>query len=412
MKCSKPVVLLPLLFLYFLICAVFVDNNLEYDQSRYAMYAQNLTEGFYAPPDTLFLWNGPGYPLLLAPFVKANIPLMWAKLMNPALLFGVVLFVYYILREYMGHKKSIVGSYILGLYFPAFHPMTLLLTECLSMFLAAGFAFFVVKSFRNGRNHFIWAAGFFCAYLALTKVIFGYVIGCSLVLSLLLLKVSKTWRKMAGIYAISLLFCLPYLIYTYSISGKLFYWANAGGLNIYWMSTPNPKEYGDYRPTQIVLKDDHFKQHRDLYQESAELNYVEQDALFKKRALANIRRHPVKYLRNWMANLGRMWYDYPFTYKYQRPETLFFMVPGSFLLVSIILCIYPLWKRRKNIPSELAVLICFVVIYLGGSSLVHTSVRYVLPIVPILIIIIFYTATKILEIKLTPSAGLGQERTE
>ena len=411
MKYDKPVFLLPLLFLYLFICAVTVDNNLEHDQGRYAMYAQNLTEGFYAPRDTLYLWNGPGYPLLLAPFVKANIPLIWAKWMNPAFLFGAVLFVYYILREYMSPKTSLAGSYVLGLYFPAFYPMTLLLTEPFCMFLAAGFAFFVVKSIRNDKKHFIWAAGFFCAYLALTKVIFGYVIACSLILSLLCLKVSKTWRKAAAIYAISLLFCLPYLIYTYSLTGKLFYWTNVGGLNIYWMSSPNPKEYGDYRPTQIVLTDDRFKQHKELYEEIAELNYVEQDALLKKIALSNIRQHPLKYCRNWVANLGRMWYDYPFTYKYQRPETLFFMVPGSFLLASILFCIYPLWKWRKNLPGELAVLICFVAIYLGGSSLVHTSVRYVLPAVPVLIIIIFYTATKILEIRFAPSRRTPESNT-
>jgi len=412
MKCSKPVFLLPLLFFYFFICAVFVDNNLEHDQARYAMYAQNLTKGFYAPPDTLFLWNGPGYPLLLVPFVKANVPMMWAKLMNPIFLFFAVCFVYLVLREYMSPKISLAGSYALGLYFPVYHPMTFLYTESLSTFLVAGFAFFVVKSFRNGRGYHIWAAGFFCAYLALTKVIFGYVIGFSLVLSLLCLKVSKTWRKMAGIYAISLLFCLPYLLYTYSITGKLFYWTNIGGLNIYWMSSPYPKEYGDYRPTHTVLTEDHLRHHKDFYQEMAELNYVERDALFKKRALSNIKQHPLKYCRNWVANLGRMWYDYPFTYKYQRPETLFFMVPGSFLLASLVLCSYPLWKRRKSIPRELAGLIWFAIIYLGGSTLIHTSIRYVLPIVPVLIILIFYTANRILEIKFASPVNPGQESTE
>jgi len=391
---------------------MFVDNNLEHDQARYTKYAQNLTKGFYAPPDTLFLWNGPGYPLLLVPFVKANVPMMWAKLMNPIFLFFAVCFVYFILREYMSPNISLAGSYALGLYFPVYHPMTLLLTEPLCTFLGAGFAFFVVKYFRNKKGYYAWAAGFFCAYLALTKVIFGYVILFGLILSLLCFKVSKTWRKMAGIYAIALLFCLPYLLYTYSITGKIFYWTNIGGLNIYWMSSPYPKEYGDYRPFRAVLTEDHFKHHKELYEEISELNYVERDALLKKIALSNIRQHPVKYCRNLVANLGRMWYNYPFSYKYQRPETLFFMVPGSFLLVSLVLCIYPLWKRRKSIPRELAGLIWFAIIYLGGSSLVHTSIRYVSPIVPVLIIIIFYTANGILEIKFTSSGNSGLANTE
>jgi 4-amino-4-deoxy-L-arabinose transferase-like glycosyltransferase len=399
MKRNKLVFLLPLLSFYFIVCAVFVDNKLEHDQARYVRYAQNLSEGFYAPPDTLYLWNGPGYPLLLVPFVKVNISLMWAKFLNPIFLFCAVCFTYFILCEYMSPRMSLVGAYALGLYLPALHPMTLLLTEILSMFLVAGFALFLVKYFRYNKGYYAWAAGFFCAYLALTKVIFGYVACLGLVLSLLLSKVNKTWRRTAGIYAISLLFCLPYLFYTYSITGKLFYWANAGGISLYWMSSPYPKEYGNHIPTQQVLTEDHFRQHRDLYQDMVGLNYVEQDALFKKQALLNIRQHPLKYCFNWAANLGRMWYNYPFSYKYQRPETLFFMVPSSFLLVSLVFCSYPLWKRRNNIPGELAVLIWFAAIYLAGSSLIYSQIRYVLPVVPVLIIVIFFTANQILEIK-------------
>src|SRR5690349_1086566 len=39
------------------------------DEWRYLYYADNLLHGFYSPHDRVFLWNGPGYPLLLAPFV-------------------------------------------------------------------------------------------------------------------------------------------------------------------------------------------------------------------------------------------------------------------------------------------------------------------------------------------------------
>ncbi len=399
MKYRIQVSLLPLLLIYVVISVLYVDSDLEDDQGRYAMYAKNLSEGFYAPSDTLYLWNGPGYPLLLVPYVKVNVSLIWAKFLNPIFLFCAVCFIYSILREYMSPKMSLAGSYALGLYLPALHPMTLLLTEALSMFLVAGFAFFLVKYFRNGKGYYAWVAGFFCAYLALTKVSFGYVAALGLVLSLLLFKISNTWRRMVCIYAISLLFCLPYLLYTYSITGKLFYWANAGGISLYWMSSPYPKEYGNHIPTQRVLTEENFRQHRELYQDMAGLNYVEQDALFKKQALLNIRQHPLKYCLNWAANLGRMWYNYPFSYKYQRPETLFFMVPSSFLLSSLVFCIYPLWKRRKNIPGELAALIWFAAIYLGGSSLIYTQVRYVLPVVPVLIIVILFTVNKILEIK-------------
>jgi 4-amino-4-deoxy-L-arabinose transferase-like glycosyltransferase len=268
---------------------------------------------------------------------------------------------------------------------------------------------FLIEYFRRGKGGYALAAGLCCGYLALTKVFFGYVAGFGLLFSLSCFKMGKTWRRMAGIYAISLLFCLPYLLYTYSITGKLFYWANSGGISLYWMSSPYPNEYGNHIPTHRVLTEDHFRQHRDLYEDMAKLNYVERDALFKKQALSNIKHHPLKYGRNWIANLGRMWYNYPFSYKYQRPETLFFMVPSSFLFVSFIFCIYPLWKRRKDVPGELTGLIWFAVIYLGGSSLIYSQARYVLPVVPVLIIAVFFTSNKILEIKFTAPSDQGQD---
>jgi len=95
---------------YVVVCLVFSDNGLDSDQGRYAMYAQNLVKGFYAPSDTLYLWCGPGYPLLLVPFVAADIPLIWAKYLNTLLLFGAVCFVYFALCKYMSQNKALLGA--------------------------------------------------------------------------------------------------------------------------------------------------------------------------------------------------------------------------------------------------------------------------------------------------------------
>ena len=39
---------------------------------------------------------------------------------------------------------------------------------------------------------------------------------------------------------------VPYLGYTYHLTGKMFYWSSFGGNNLYWMSSPYPEEYGNY----------------------------------------------------------------------------------------------------------------------------------------------------------------------
>ncbi|MFM7359153.1 MAG: hypothetical protein ACKO1T_11320 [Sediminibacterium sp.] len=56
---------LPLLFLYVALAAFGHRNEMEGDEGRYFMFAQNLAQGFYSPREGLNLWNGPGYPLFL-----------------------------------------------------------------------------------------------------------------------------------------------------------------------------------------------------------------------------------------------------------------------------------------------------------------------------------------------------------
>ena len=75
MRYKKAFLLLPLLIFYVSVSLIVAEDNLEgADQIRYVRYAENLTSGYYAPKDTLLLWNGPGYPILLTPFVWARIP--------------------------------------------------------------------------------------------------------------------------------------------------------------------------------------------------------------------------------------------------------------------------------------------------------------------------------------------------
>ena len=41
------------------------------DEQRYIDYANNLWNGFYSPDfPNIFIWNGPGYPIFLMPFIK------------------------------------------------------------------------------------------------------------------------------------------------------------------------------------------------------------------------------------------------------------------------------------------------------------------------------------------------------
>jgi hypothetical protein len=47
-----------------------ITDAFREDEWRYFYYADNLLHGYFSPRPRVFLWNGPGYPAVLTPFVK------------------------------------------------------------------------------------------------------------------------------------------------------------------------------------------------------------------------------------------------------------------------------------------------------------------------------------------------------
>src|SRR5689334_5704504 len=80
-------------FLIFFIGYViyFMTDGVSGDQPRYLMYADNLIHGFYSPPE-LDLRNGPGYPIVLIPFVALNLPYLAMTILNAVLHYLSIVF--------------------------------------------------------------------------------------------------------------------------------------------------------------------------------------------------------------------------------------------------------------------------------------------------------------------------------
>jgi len=320
--------LLPLLLAFTVIVILFAKNDLEGDEGRYLMFAENLTHGFYSPRDTINLWNGPGYPLVLAPFVAFNIPLIVPTLANAVFLFLGVAYVYCTLRLYVRKSRALLAAYLFGLYPANLVALPLLVTEALAAFLVCGYIYHFASLFvrRPGVRRHLLLAAFYLAYLALTKVLFGYVIAGLLVVA----AVAAIWAvirrrgnrigalPMLAVCALALVLCLPYLVYTRSLTGKVFYWSDAGGSSLYWMSTPYWDELGDWHTNRAVFEDPSLEEHRGVLAQILSLDSVERDEAFKARALENIVRHPAKFLYNWAANVGRLLFNFPYSHTPQR----------------------------------------------------------------------------------------------
>jgi hypothetical protein len=287
-------------------------------------------------------------------------------------------------------------------------------SECIAIFLVCGFMFHFCALFQENRRfrpHML-AASMYLAYLALTKVFFGYVIAAMLA-SLLVWRIwQRTYavRTALTVFLLALLWCTPYLFYMYSATGKVFYWGTSGGISLYWMSTPYPGEYGSWYSSTQVLDRPELTPHRQFFASLDNMTDVERDAAFKSQAIRNIKNHPKAYLRNWAANVGRLLFSYPFSFGPQTLTTYFYLAPDMFIVVLFVVSLIPAVLRSRAMPFELWFMLAFAVIAFGGTTLVSSYERQFRPLVPILWVWVGLVSVRVLRIELCPLNSPGAER--
>lgn len=408
--------LFPLLGLYLLIIVVMADSKLGGDEIRFYQYAVNLTKGFYTTSDNPVFHNGPGYPLLLAPFVALNAPVFLMVLLNAFWAFFGLVFFYKLLLFFSKEQAAVGATYALGLYYPFWLSLYNLSTEPPAFFFICAFLYFSMKVFRSAKPGFLtflWPA--LClGGLILTKFFFGNVAVAGLIFSLLLFMLSKKKQalRFALIIGLGFLVASPYLGYTYSKTGRLYYWSTNGGELLYWMSTPVSKEYGQWFWDVDVLEEripGMSPIHRAVFAEVAAVSsHVERNDVLFKMAREQIKDRPDLYFfRAFVVSPLRLFFGYPNSYKEQNLTIFFYMLYHMFLIVLLVFSLYPAWVHRRSIPSELYLFILFILIYLGGTILVCCIPRYLLPAIPFMILWITYVYSHLVKIKLADSPRDG-----
>ena len=361
------ILFLPFLILYILLILIFSTNENYGDESRYLMYAQNLLEGFYSPPPPdIDLGNGPGYPLFLAPFVALHVPLIYIKLANAIFYYFSIILFFYSLQQLTSFKYALIFSLLWALYPSSYETLIYTLPEIFASSLIPLLIFTLIKAFKKdgeakNKKYYIFLAGLTFGFLALTKPIFGYVIMTMIIgLGLLWLTNRKntTYKKGVFVLIIAFISTVPYLAYTYNLTGKMFYWSSYGGNNLYWMSTPYENEYGSWAPNSNNTSD--FKEQKSnivgyadsiIKYHGADFAYVnkfkgvDHDEAYKKIAIKNIQTHPVKFFKNCISNFGRIVFNYPYSYKIQNVGTLF-RIPFNGTIVLFML--FLLLKASKD----------------------------------------------------------------
>lgn len=428
---------IPFLILYIILILIFSRQDLIGDENRYLMYAKNLTNGFYTlPPPYLDLGNGPGYPIIITPFVALKLPLIYIKLLNAIFYYFSIVIMYKALLQIGSSKLALLLSLFWALYPNIFESLYYVLPEIFAFSLIPIIIYTIIKAFKNeenkkSRKYFIFA-GLTFGYLALTKPIFGYVLifmGIGVMILWAFNKYNSNLKKSIFIFVIAFLITLPWLGYTYHMTGKVLYWSSYGGNNLYWMTSPYENELGDWNsfPFDNSNKDisqihganemailQHKKDFEKIFErKDAQDIYIKngiiigspytgviQDEVLKKIALENIKTHPIKFIKNCFSNAGRIIFNYPYSHTLQKPETLLRLPVNGLLLVLILFCIIPTLMNWRIIAYPIKLFIFLGLIYFGGSLFGSAEARMFLPIVPILLIWIAYILPKTIRLNL------------
>lgn len=383
--------LLPFLVLYLVLVVLKHSEQLVGDEGRYWSYAGELLKGGFALDGNDFLWSGPGYPLFVAVFRFLDAPLLLPKLFNALFLYLGLVLIYKTLSLYITkQKKAFFLTAILGLYYPSFmQALPSLLTEALAFLCVCAVAYFTCKGLKENKLKWLVLAGLSIGYLALVKVIFGYVMLLLGILFLAAFLFHKTKSKVipfGKIIAFSFLFVSPYLLYTYSLTGKVFYWGNSGGMSLYWISSPYENDLGDWHSFNFKNHPQLGANHEAFVQSIDVLSPVERDEALKTKAIENITNNKKKFLNNWIANISRLFFSYPLSYLKPSTGMLYYLIPNMFLIVISCFSLFLSLIKIRSIPYEISFLLLFALVYLAGVSLLSSYARFLFPVVPLLLV--------------------------
>jgi hypothetical protein len=397
--------LLGLSCLYLFLILRFGGAKINGDETRYLAYAENLSQGFYTPTDDPHLRNGPGYPLVLTPFVAMGAPAFLMKFLNLGFMLGGLWFFFSFCQTFLSDRHAFFTTLILGLYPPLLQWIPFLYSECFTFFLICGSLFFLSKWMNHPAKGiwFLLLSALFFSALIHTRVVFAY-----LELAMALLSfVGYIWRKRTAYrqsaisFALAFVLFLPYVSYNHSLTGKWFYLGTNGGASLYWMSSPYSGEWGNWNSEQKLPKMPEFDEHhRELYAEAFQLTHVKRDSLFKAKAKENFQAHPKAYAKNWIANLGRFVFHHPYSYRKEGIKTYFYIIPNMFLVVFAVLSLLPAWLRRNAFPPEIIVSLAVALLYFGGSSMIHATTRYLVLFVPFFLPYLAFVFGNLIRIRL------------
>ncbi len=369
------------------------------DEGPFLAAARRLLHGHYAAAGamdgTKFLWHGPGLPGLISPLVALGTPLPVIRLLGPLLLFVAVVLFYRLLRLRLSRRAALIGAYALGLYGPMYEGITSSLQkEPLALLMSVIALYGTARYVSDGRRRYLALAGLALGGLAMTRLEYGWVLAALLAVAAVWWLVAcirhgadapraRTARRWTLVCAVAMLACVPWLAYTYSITHHLFYWGNSGGISLYWMSSPASSQLGQWHASHTVFADPRLAAYRPLFHYLATLSPLQRDLTLRHLAIVQAEGHPAKYALNLLANVGRMFFGFPFSFTLSAGVLVGLVLFNTALLGGLTAAAVYLRRSRRPLPPEAAPFLWFAALAVVVHLFPSAEPRFLIPLIPV-----------------------------
>ncbi|MEM7013173.1 MAG: hypothetical protein AAF585_17005 [Verrucomicrobiota bacterium] len=399
-------IVIGLMVFYAALVAAFSPSELIGDEGRYLFYAENLTNGFYVPPDFPDFTNGPAYPMILAPLVAIDAPIWMMRGLNVFFMGGAVFLLFQLLRIFVSARWATIIAVGFGLNPIQLRYIAHAKTEAVSVFFFCAFLYTLALLLRADKWNWrilAYCAGSFFA-LTMTRVLFGYVATAALVavpVCCFIFGYRQQLLKATAPFALALAFCIPWLAYTHHHTGKHFCWSTNGGELLYWITSPHDGEWGSwFSLDDLAALPEAAERHMKVSAAIESAPFAEQDALWKQHAKENFQEDPKALARNLVANFSRIFFAFPRSYRTEELKTLCWLIPNAVVLFLAALAIYPTVRAWKRIPLAIKIAGLTGLIFFGGSVLLPAAPRYLLPVVPSMLLWLGYIYANVIQIRI------------
>jgi 4-amino-4-deoxy-L-arabinose transferase-like glycosyltransferase len=367
------------------------------DEGPFLSAARRISEGIYADPTATngvyFLWHGPGLPALLTPLLALRVPLTEMRLIGPLLLFAAVLAFYRLLRLRLPRRQALVAAYALGLYAPTYDTLPSLHKEPLALLLVIVAMDAGARYARYGRPRHLAIAGLTLGGLVLTRLEYGWVVTALVVATTLWWLrerrahpgEERSARRWALVTAAGFVACVPWLVYTYGLTGHLFYWGNSGGLSLYWMAQSGHGQFGQWHAVHTVFRDPRLAGYRAFFRYLKTLRPLQADLALRHAALTAALTHPGAYLVNVLANVSRILFGIPFSFTLPIPALAGLVAFNGTLLAAVGAAVTRVVRARRSLPPEAVPFLLFAGLAFAIHLLTSAEPRMLIPIVPALV---------------------------